>query len=124
MMNMSRKMGYEMTLEDVSMHYGIDVETLLYYEKMGLFDDVSMKDGQKNWKAKDIEKLEVIVFLKSVDMPMNDIIQYLEYVEQGDHQAMGLLQKHRCVLMKKLHHDQKCVDQLDCYIYQWKKSHQ
>jgi DNA-binding transcriptional MerR regulator len=73
------------TIQQMSTKTGVSVDTLRYYEKLGLL--VSSRDAQSNhrrYSDEDVAWLGFVLLLRSTEMPLETIKDYGELFLQGD----------------------------------------
>lgn len=76
-------MGY--SIAEVSEKTHLTPHTLRYYEKEGLLPFVDRSSsGNRDFKEKDLEWLELICCLKNTGMPIKKIKEYISLCLQGD----------------------------------------
>jgi DNA-binding transcriptional MerR regulator len=85
---------------------GMSPHTIRYYEKIGIFRDVSRNaSGHRSFRDKDIIWAEFIKRLKDTGMPLDKILEYADLREKGDYTAgsrMAILKNHAALLEKRL----------------------
>lgn len=95
-----------MNISDMSKKYNISSDTLRYYECIGLMSyTVRSRAGIREYGQQDCEKLEFILRLKSMSMPLKDIKDYLALRRQGAataQQRRALLLKHKTKLSARV----------------------
>ena len=76
-------MGY--SIAEVAEKTNLTAHTLRYYEKEGLLPFVDRSDsGNRDFKTKDLEWLELICCLKNTGMPIKKIKEYIGLCLKGD----------------------------------------
>lgn len=73
-----------MTIGEVSKKYSISLDTLRYYEKVGLIKTIKKEKGIRSYKKEDLDRLEFIICMRSADMPIKKLLNYLTLFEKGD----------------------------------------
>lgn len=85
---------------------GVNIDTLRYYEREGLINTVERSSsGHRRYSADDILWIEVLRCLRDTGMSIEQLRQYCELGEQGDHtqpDRMGLLVQHKKSVLKKI----------------------
>lgn len=112
-----------MKIKEVSHKFNISMTTLRYYEKIGLFNDVKMVNGVREYEDKDIRYLSIIITLKNAGVNNDSIVKYIELSKQGDisnAERIYILKQQRQKLLDEIHHNQKNLDCLDYLIYDLK----
>lgn len=103
-------------INEVSQQFNLSLDTLRYYEKIGLLDKVDKKNGIRNYKEKDLERLEFIVCMKQSGMTLETIRQYFELLTEGDKTLEGrldLLEKQQLAALKQMNELQKSMNYLE-----------
>ena len=76
---------------------GLSIDTLRYYEKIGLAAPPERGVGDRRlYTEEDIGKLRFLTYLKRTNMPLRRIRAYVErYAEQDEEQCYALLAEHK-----------------------------
>lgn len=69
---------------EFSKKIGLSIDTLRYYEKLGLIYPERNKINRRIYSEKDIEWLKFIIRLKETNMPIKDIQYYSKLRYEGD----------------------------------------
>ena len=67
-----------MQIKEVQEKLKISSYTLRYYEKMGLIQPYRDENGYRNYSEEDIHKIERIMFLRDINVPIEDIKDILD----------------------------------------------
>lgn len=78
-------------INEISKLYGIGVDSLRYYEKLGILKPKRDLNGYRLYSLKDIYKLNIISDLRKLDFSMKQIKGYLEH--QSIDNTLALLQE-------------------------------
>ncbi|MFI6499071.1 MerR family transcriptional regulator [Nonomuraea typhae] len=77
---------------------GFSLDTLRYYEKIGLLVDIERNAaGQRRFSQADVGWLGLIRCLRDTGMPIAEMLRFAELVRQGDHTVadrIRLLEEH------------------------------
>ena len=74
-----------MKIAEVSEQYGLSVDTLRYYERVGLIPPVNRTDnGIRDYNDLDTRRVEFIKCMRKAGLPVEVLIEYMELVQQGD----------------------------------------
>ncbi|MFI6479476.1 MerR family transcriptional regulator [Nonomuraea sp. NPDC050663] len=77
---------------------GFSIDTLRYYEKIGLLDRVERNAaGQRRFTEHDVSWLGTIRCLRDTGMPIAEMLRFAELVRAGDHtiaDRIKLLEEH------------------------------
>lgn len=66
------------TIGQVSEMFALPVSTLRYYDKEGLFPEITRKNGIRRFTEKELEALRVIACLKKSGMEIRDVKQFMQ----------------------------------------------
>ncbi len=95
---------------------GMTAHTIRYYEKIGLFKKINRNDsGHRDFSLEDVTWAEFIKRLKDTGMPLDQILEYANLREQGQHTAgsrMALLEEHAMALERKIATEQHNLNKL------------
>ena len=79
----SQKMFY--TISQLAEKLSVSAHTLRFYEKEGLLPSIQRdQSGNRLFSQADAEWLELLRCLKNTGMPLKEIKQFVEWLEQGD----------------------------------------
>lgn len=74
-----------MNISEVSQMYNVSKDTLRYYEKEGLLYPITKnKSGMREYSEKDCKRLETVTFLRSLDISVKSVKNYVDLFEKGD----------------------------------------
>lgn len=94
------------TISKVSEMTGLTVETLRYYEKMGLIATPRRGAGaqqKRMYSREDIVRIQFLTYLKRTNMPLKRIREYVQrYAEQDDKGCHALLDVHRQAIERQM----------------------
>ena len=87
------------TIKDASKMLGVPSSTIRYYDKEGLLPFMErLESGYRIFTEKDIATLRIIDCLKKTGMPIKEIRQFSDWLEQGDD---SLQQRYEMFLERK-----------------------
>jgi DNA-binding transcriptional MerR regulator len=96
---------------------GVSVDTLRYYEKIGLLPKVDRDSGgRRAYGETDLSWIEFVLKLKATGMPMRDRIDYARLRAEGPHTAAArreILERHRESLLARRADLDACIDLMD-----------
>lgn len=96
---------------------GVSVDTLRYYEKIGLLPKVDRDSGgRRAYGETDLSWIEFLLKLKATGMPMRDRIEYARLRAEGPHTAAArreILERHRESLLARRAELDACIDLMD-----------
>jgi MerR family transcriptional regulator, aldehyde-responsive regulator len=106
-----------MKIAEVSERYGISLDTLRYYERIGLIPPVHRNDGGiRDYNDLDLRRVEFIKCMRSAGLSIEVLIEYVDLVQQGDDSIetrKGILKEQRELLLARMKELQKTLDVLD-----------
>lgn len=85
---------------EISRLYGIGVDSLRYYEKIGLLTPERSESGYRHYSIQDIWRLNIIRDLRALDFSMEQIRRYLESHSVGS--TLELLEEEETVIEEKI----------------------
>ncbi len=106
-----------MKIAEVSERYGISLDTLRYYERIGLIPPVNRnKSGIREYSKIDLKRVEFIKCMRSAGLPIDVLVEYIGLVQQGDSTIEArkeILKEQREQLVARTKEMQKTLDLLD-----------
>jgi DNA-binding transcriptional MerR regulator len=106
-----------MKIAEVSERYGISLDTLRYYERIGLIPPVHRNEGGiRDYNDLDLRRVEFIKCMRSAGLPIEVLIDYMSLVQQGDRTMevrREILKEQRELLRARMREMQKTLDILD-----------
>ena len=74
-----------MTIKEVSEMFDLSADTLRYYEKIGLIDNVERTSaGIRNYKDKDIQRIHFIKCMRNAGLSIERLKRYLDLFVEGE----------------------------------------
>ena len=111
-------MGY--SIAEVAEKTHLTAHTLRYYEKEGLLPFIDRSDsGNRDFKDKDLEWLELICCLKNTGMPIKQIKEVIGLCLKGDDTLdvrKEIFITHREEVINQMAELQKNLDKINCKI--------
>ena len=106
-----------MKIAAVSERYGLSLDTLRYYERIGLIQPVNRSaSGIRDYTEIDLRRVEFIKCMRSAGLPIETLIEYVGLVQHGD-DTIGarkeILKEQRALLRGRMKEMQKTLDLLD-----------
>ena len=106
-----------MKIAEVSERHGLSLDTLRYYERIGLIPPVNRSEsGIRDYQEIDERRVEFIKCMRSAGLSIEVLIEYVGLVQQGDH-TIGtrkeILKEQRELLVARMKDLQKTLDILD-----------
>ena len=106
-----------MKIAEVSEKYGMSMDTLRYYERVGLIPTVNRNNsGIRDYNKEDLKHVEFIKCMRSAGLPIEVLIEYMGLVKQGDKTIDArkeILQEQRDLLMGRMEEMQKTLELLN-----------
>ncbi|HEY3992393.1 MAG TPA: MerR family transcriptional regulator [Ktedonobacteraceae bacterium] len=124
-------METEFSIQQVAEITELSIDTLRYYERIGLLEPVSRaSSGHRRYRQKDIDWIGLVINLRETGMPLAQIrhfaglrrqgeataIERLHILEQHQHalkQQMQKLEQHMTALQQKIAHKKAFLAQRD-----------
>ena len=109
-----------MKIAEVSEKYGLSLDTLRYYERIGLIPTVTRTpNGIGEYGEMDIKRVEFIKCMRGAGLPIEVLIDYVALVQVGDSTVEArkeILKEQRELLAAKITDLQKTLELLDYMI--------
>ncbi len=106
-----------MKIAEVSERYAISIDTLRYYERVGLIPPVNRNEsGIRDYSELDLRRVEFIKCMRSAGLPVEILIEYVALVQQGDRTIEArkeILVEQREHIAQRMKDMQKTLDLLD-----------
>jgi MerR family transcriptional regulator, aldehyde-responsive regulator len=106
-----------MKISEVSEQSGLSVDTLRYYEKVGLLPAVNRTNGGiRNYSELDLRRVDFIKCMRTAGLPIETLIEYFALVQQGDETIEArkeILQAQRTQLVARMAELQEILDLLN-----------
>ena len=115
-----------MKIAEVSEKYGLSVDTLRYYERVGLIPPVNRNGGGiRDYNELDLRRVDFIKCMRGAGLPVEVLIDYVALVQQGDRTIEArkeILVEQRKLLMDRMSEMQKTLDILNHKIEVYEKA--
>ncbi len=106
-----------MKIAEVSERYGLSVDTLRYYERIGLLPHVNRgENGIRDYNALDTRRVDFIKCMRGAGLSLEVLIEYMGLVQQGDatiETRKEILVEQRNLVAERIQEMQKTLDLLD-----------
>ena len=106
-----------MKIAEVSEKFGLSIDTLRYYERVGLIPPVNRNDGGiRDYNELDLKRVDFIKCMRSAGLPIEVLIDYVALVQKGDKTIEArkeILKEQRQLLTARMQEMQKTLDILD-----------
>ena len=115
-----------MTIAQVSKKYDISADTLRYYERIGLIQNVNRTEsGIRDYTEEDCRWVEFVKCMRGAGLPIEVLIEYVSLFQEGDSTIEArkeLLTEQRRHLLEKMDDMQKTLDRLNYKIEMYEKT--
>ena len=115
-----------MKIAEVSEQYGISLDTLRYYERIGLIPPVTRNEsGLRDYNELDVRRVEFVKCMRSAGLPIEVLIEYIGLVQRGDQTIEArkdILVEQRQLLISRMEQMQKTLDILNHKIEVYEKA--
>jgi MerR family transcriptional regulator, aldehyde-responsive regulator len=115
-----------MKIAEVSEKYGLSVDTLRYYERVGLIPPVHRNEGGiRDYDELDLRRVDFIKCMRGAGLPVEVLIDYVALVQKGDKTIEArkeILIEQRKLLMDRMSEMQKTLDILNHKIEVYEKA--
>ncbi len=104
------------TTREAAEKCGLSQYTLRWYERIGLLERVERgPDRRRRFSDDDLNWLVLLSKLRATGMRVRDMQRYAELVRSGagEQERLGLLQRHRDVVLQAITDRQECLQLLD-----------
>lgn len=95
-----------MKISEMSEQSGLSIDTLRYYEKIGLLPPINRTDGgTREYGENDIKRVDFVKCMRTAGLPVDVLLDYFTLVEQGDETIEArkeILQAHRVRLVENI----------------------
>jgi DNA-binding transcriptional MerR regulator len=109
-----------MTIAEVKEQFGLSIDTLRYYERVGLIPPVPRsRGGTRNYGETDCRWIEFIKCMRSAGIPVEALIEYVTLFQRGEatrEARKTILREQRDGLVLRITELQKTLEKLDCKI--------
>ncbi len=106
-----------MTIKQVSERYHISVDTLRYYERVGMIPPVNRTaSGIRDYQKEDLKWVELAICMRSAGLPVETMIEYVRLCHLGDStitDRLQLLESQREVLLEQRRQIDETLDRLN-----------
>jgi MerR family transcriptional regulator, aldehyde-responsive regulator len=115
-----------MKIAEVSEQFGLSVDTLRYYERVGLIPPVHRNEGGiRDYDELDLRRVDFIKCMRAAGLPVEVLIDYMGLVQQGDSTIEArkeILIEQRDRVAARLEEMQKTLDRLNYKIEVYEKA--
>jgi DNA-binding transcriptional MerR regulator len=115
-----------MRIAEVSEQFGLSVDTLRYYERVGLIPPVHRNEsGIRDYDDLDLRRVDFIKCMRGAGLPVEVLIEYMRLVQQGDSTIEArkeILIEQRDLVAARLEEMQKTLERLNYKIDVYEKA--
>jgi len=115
-----------MKIAEVSEKFGMSVDTLRYYERVGLIPPVHRNQGGiRDYDELDLRRVDFIKCMRGAGLPVEVLIEYMGLVQEGDQTMEArkeILVEQRNLVAARLEEMQKTLDRLNYKIEVYEKA--
>ena len=112
-----------MTIKQVSERYNISVDTLRYYERVGMIPPVTRTaSGIRDYNKEDLKWVELAICMRNAGLPVEAMIEYVRLCRIGDTSIgdrLHLLEEQRTVLLEQRRQIDETLERLNYKISQY-----
>jgi len=109
-----------MTIAEVGKKYGLTVDTLRYYERIGLIPHVNRSSGGiRSYGDEDCRWVEFIKCMRGAGLPVEALIEYVSLFQQGEstrNARKDILVEQRNLLIERMKEMQQSLEKLNAKI--------
>lgn len=94
-------------ISEVAKHTSVSIDTLRYYERIGLLRVPRDASGHRRYSQRDLGRVVFIGRLRAADVPIGVLQQYFALVAEGpgtEPERLALLERHRESLRERMVH--------------------
>lgn len=107
----------KMTIGEVSKAYAISIDTLRYYEKVGLIGPIPKnKSGIRDFNEENLRQVEFVKCMRGANLSIEALSRYMKLFKQGAdtlEQRRAILVKQREAVIKQMEELEKAKEKLD-----------
>jgi|SRR5437763_7602751 len=116
--------------QEAAARTGLSLDTLRYYERIGLIDDVPRTTGGRRvYRDEHLDWLGVLTCLRRTGMPVRDMRRYAELAREGadtEEERLRILEEHRRAVLADIAELQEALrrveDKIEWYRQQRRNS--
>lgn len=109
-----------MTIKTMSERTGVSIDTLRYYERIGLIDPVERAlNGHRRYRDTDLLRVDFLKRLRATGMSISAMQHYVNLYRQGDEtlvERRQILEAHKAVIQAQVDALYETVDFIDIKI--------
>lgn len=94
------------SISEAAAKFNIPESTLRYYEKKGLLPLIERDEaGRRLFSEVQMALLQTVICLKNTRMPIKEIKQYMDWIQEGDttiERRLEMMQKHKQAVLDEI----------------------
>jgi DNA-binding transcriptional MerR regulator len=103
-------METELTIQEVAKRTGLSIDTLRYYERIGLIEPIGRtQSGHRRYTQSDLNWIELLLHLRKTGMPRAQMVRFAQLGRQGS----ATLTERRLMLEHHQHALQQHLQELE-----------
>jgi DNA-binding transcriptional MerR regulator len=106
-----------MTITEVAKKYGLTIDTLRYYERIGLIPPVTRnKSGIRVYSEEDCLAVDFVKCMRAAGMPVETLIEYMSLLQLGEQTRetrKAILREQRELIAVRITEMQQTLENLD-----------
>lgn len=106
-----------MKIAEVSKEYGLSADTLRYYERIGLLQNVTRTaSGIRDYSEQDCARVQFVKCMRAASVSIEALIEYMALMDEGDatlEARKALLEEQRELVRGRIAEMQAGLDRLD-----------
>ncbi len=105
-----------MNIQEVSQKFQISADTLRYYEKINLIENVPKKNGKRTYNDENLDRIHFILCMKNAGFSLEDIAIFLSLYKQGEktvQKRLDMLLKQKEKLLEEIKKKQETLNFLE-----------
>jgi len=99
-------METELTIQQVAQQTGLSIDTLRYYERIGLIEPISRAEsGHRRYTQQDIAWIDLLLHLRNTGMPRAQMVRFAQLGRQGSAtltERRLMLEQHQQTLQQRM----------------------
>lgn len=111
-------------ISEVSEKYNLSADTLRYYEKFGLLNNIKKESGVRNYTEDDCKTIEFIICMKHAGLSLGDIKKFINLNKEGSKTIparLEILEHQKKILSEEIKTKRETLKYLEYKINLYKK---
>ena len=99
-----------LTIQQVAQQTGLSIDTLRYYERIGLLEPVGRaQNGHRRYRQRDLDWIDLLIRLRNTGMPRAQMMRFAQLRRQGS----ATLTERRLMLEQHQGSLEQCIQELE-----------